>query len=159
MLRDLVQTAQGSALVALCAALCEGYTPEVSALVLYEMAQSLGALGELWPSFAQWEALTKVAGSVFSGTTLSARINQLTRLSGHPQNQFHCPSHPVDLAQVILAVGEWQRGKLETVHVQGRSACSWVAAWADFVLGLRVQVRSNQGDLIFVSYNDTRLNP
>ncbi|KAJ9609954.1 hypothetical protein H2200_006284 [Cladophialophora chaetospira] len=138
VLRDLVQTSQGAALVALCAALSEGYAPDVSAIVLYEISQSLGAPGELTPSFNQWSALLKVTGSVFKDSSLGERISQLIKL--------------IELAQVILAVGKLLRKQSETIYVHGGPACSWLASWADYILGLRIEVISCAGDTIFVNH-------
>lgn len=49
VLRDLVQTSQESALVALSGALSEGYTARVSALVLADIAKLSGGLRDLTP--------------------------------------------------------------------------------------------------------------
>lgn len=161
VLRDLVQTTQGSALVALSATLCEGYSVDVSALVLHELSQSLGAPSDITPSFQQWNAVAKAAACVFTTSTLGLKISQFTRLSGLDltQDKFREPSHPSDLAQAILAVGKVINGQYNTVHLVGGPACSWVAAWADYVLGLRVQLLSNQNELIFSNYDDVHLMP
>ncbi|OCT51933.1 hypothetical protein CLCR_08035 [Cladophialophora carrionii] len=159
ILRDLVQTTQGSALVALCGALSEGYSSELSALVLHEMSDSVGAPGELRPSFPQWHALSKVTASVFVESTFGLRIRQFMRLSGLPQDCYDDPGHPTDLAQVILAVGRLSSGAVETLYIQGGPACSWVATFADLVLGLRLQLLSCQGDLIFMNYDPALLSP
>ncbi|EXJ58906.1 hypothetical protein A1O7_06336 [Cladophialophora yegresii CBS 114405] len=159
ILRDLVQTRQGSALVALCGAMSEGYSSEVSALVLYEMSGSMGAPGELRPSFPQWHALAKVTASVFVEGTSGLRIRQFLRLSGLPQGRHKDPGHPADLAQVILAVGRLSSSAVETLYIQGGPACSWVAAFADWVLGLRVRLLSCKGDLISMNYDPALLNP
>ncbi|KAJ8110875.1 hypothetical protein OPT61_g6393 [Boeremia exigua] len=50
ILRELVQTSQGCSLVALCAALTEGHSIAVSALVLYDIAKQTGGPQELQPS-------------------------------------------------------------------------------------------------------------
>ncbi|KIW31567.1 uncharacterized protein PV07_03203 [Cladophialophora immunda] len=152
VLRDLVQTAQGSALVALCAALCEGCTTGVSGLVLYEVSKLLEAPGELRPSFSQWRALTTVAAGVFSHTGLGLHINQFMMLSGLAQGVDNGAGHPTDLARVILALGRLVQGSYETIYVQGGIACSWIAAWAVFILGLRVKVLSSEGQLIFATH-------
>lgn len=44
--------------------------------------------------------------------------------------------HPADLARVLLSIGQVVQGTLQSVSLQGGCCCSWIAAWADFVLGL-----------------------
>lgn len=155
LLRDLVQTSQGSALVALCGALTEGYSRAGSALVLYEVAKLCGGPKDLLPSFAQWEALIKVAASVFNNTTLGLRMGQISRLGGYLNDKRASVGHPADFAQVILAIGRVVAGELETIVIQGGLPSSWIAAWSDFVLDLRVQVRSREGRIVFVNYDPT----
>jgi hypothetical protein len=155
ILRDLVQSAQGCSLVALCAALTEGYSNEVSSFVLYEAARLSGGPSELRPSVMQWTSLIKASASVFNESTLGLRIEQLRRLNEVPATARMGPSHPTDLAAVILNVGKIVAGSLQTLNVRGGPACSWIAAWAEFVLGLRVQVWSKQGQRIFANYNET----
>jgi hypothetical protein len=69
ILRELVQTSQGCSLVALCAALTEGHSTTVSALVLYDIAKEIGGPQELQPSLEQWEALVRTAAPAFNATT------------------------------------------------------------------------------------------
>ncbi|KAF2686597.1 hypothetical protein K458DRAFT_386555 [Lentithecium fluviatile CBS 122367] len=79
ILRELVQTSQGCSLVALCAALTEAHSISVSALVIYEIAKESGGPQALAPSLEQWEALIRVAASVFNGTTFGLRISQIAK--------------------------------------------------------------------------------
>ncbi|KAF2008662.1 hypothetical protein BU24DRAFT_429239 [Aaosphaeria arxii CBS 175.79] len=155
ILHELVQTSQGCSLVALCAALTESHTISVSALVLYELAKECGGPRELAPSLEQWEALVRVAASVFNGSTLGLRISQIARLSVNksPWTANSPTSHPVDLAKVLLAIGQVVHGNVQSVSVYGDSCCSWIAAWADFVLGLRVLVRHPDGHVVHANYN------
>lgn len=53
VLRELVQTSQGCSLVALCAALTEGHSITVTALILYDIAKQVGGPQELQPSLEQ----------------------------------------------------------------------------------------------------------
>jgi hypothetical protein len=156
ILRDLVQTSQGCALVALCAALTEAHSISVSALVLYEIAKECGGPQELAPSLEQWEALIRVAASVFNATTFGLRIHQIAKFGmlhqGHHTTSSPSP-HPSDLAKLLLSVGQIVHGSLQSVSVQGGCSCSWIAAWADFVLGLRVLVRDADDNVVYANYN------
>ncbi|KAL8930213.1 MAG: hypothetical protein Q9208_000830 [Pyrenodesmia sp. 3 TL-2023] len=143
ILRVLVQTAQGASLVALCAALSESHSLSTCALVLYEMSKQSGSPKELTPSFAQWEAIVRVCASVFCPTTFSIRVDQFLKLAGYDlcTGVSSWAGHPQDLAKIISAVGSVAAGELLELHVVGGPACSWVAVYADLVLGLRVSIQ------------------
>lgn len=142
ILRILVQTAQGASLVVLCASLSESHTLSASALVLSEMSNQPGSPKELMPSFVQWEALVKVCASVLCPTTFGIRVDQLLKLAGydHPTDVSSWAGHPQDMAKIIFAIGRVAAGELLELHIVGGPACSWVAVYADLVLGLRVSV-------------------
>ena len=154
ILRILVQTSQGASLVALCSGLSEGHNVSTSALVLSEMAKRFGSPQDLTPSFKQWEALVKVCSSVFSQSTLGLRIHQLLKLGGYvADNGAGGASHPQDMAEVLLAVGRVATGGLKEISIRGGSGCSWVAAFADQVLGLKVAVRSDEGAMLWTNFD------
>ena len=154
ILRSLVETSQGASLVALCSGLSEGHNVSTSALVLYEMAKQFGSPRDLSPSFKQWEALVKVCSSVFSQSTLGLRIHQLLKLGGYiGANKAEGAGHPQDMAEVLLAVGRVASGSLKEISIRGGPGCSWVAAFADQILGLKVAVRSDEGAMLWMNYD------
>lgn len=158
ILRVLVQNAHGASLVALCAGLSEGHDQSTSALVIYEIVKRFGSPCDMTPAFSQWEALVKVCSSIFCHSTLGLRIEQLLRLGGYTRYPQKTPAgHPQDLAEVILAVGNVASGLLQEVHIQGGPACSWVAAFADQILGLRVTVRSMDGAILSMNYDPSAM--
>ena len=154
ILRSLVETSQGASLVALCSGLSEGHNASTSALVLYEMAKRCGSPRDLSPSFKQWEALVKVCSSVFSQSTLGLRIHQLLKFGGYVgANKAEGAGHPQDMAEVLLAVGRVATGSLKEISIRGGPGCSWVAAFADQILGLKVAVRSDEGAMLWMNYD------
>lgn len=164
ILRVLVQTSEGASLVALCATLSEGYSTSVSALILYEMAKRSGSPRELTPSFAQWEALVKVCASGFCHTTLGIRMNQVSRLAGlnpeiRPLPTLHpepwAAGHPDDLAQITTAIGHVAAGRLLEIFIVGGRACSWLAVFAEIVLGLRVAVTTVDEHIVSANFDNT----
>ena len=156
ILHLLVQTSQGASLVALCAGLSEGHNVSTSALILYELAKRFSSPRDLRPSFKQWEALVKVCSSVFSQSTLGPRIHQLLKLRGycHPHS-IEQAGHPKDMAEVLLAVGSVAKGTRQEISISGGSGCSWVAAFADQIPGLKVAVRSHEGAMLWMKYDES----
>ena len=154
ILPTLVQTAEGASLVALCAALSEGYNVSTSALILFEMAKRFDLKSDETPSFKQWEGLVKVCSSVFIKSMLGHRIHQLLRIGGY--NRAVRPdqaSHPQDMAEVLLAVAKVATRDLEEISISGGSGCSLVAVFADQILGLKVSVRSDEGAMLWRNYD------
>jgi hypothetical protein len=165
ILRELVQTSQGCSLVALCAALTEGHSTAVSALVLYDIAKQIGGPQELQPSLEQWEALVRTAAPAFNTTTFGLRVHQIGKFAPVPDAEPSLKKkirpinlspkipHPSDLARVLLSIGQIVQGSLQSVSVRGGCCCSWIAAWGDFVLGLRVLVRDEHDNVVFANFN------
>ncbi|KAL9034128.1 MAG: hypothetical protein Q9214_007186, partial [Letrouitia sp. 1 TL-2023] len=160
ILRVLVQTSQGSSLVALCVALSEGFTQPTSALIINEIAQLCGSPQDLSPSFSQWEALIRVSSCALTNSTFGLRFHQMLKLGGYTQNQVKSDhtGHPKDIAEVILAVGSVASGDIQEIRIRGGPTCSWVATFADYLLGLRVMVRSQDESLIFANFNNQEIN-
>ncbi|KAL3443009.1 hypothetical protein BJX65DRAFT_312309 [Aspergillus insuetus] len=158
VLRDIVQTAEGASLVALCASLSETYTNHVAALILYEVAKELKAASELSPSLTQWEALVRTSSCVFKETTFSLRVEKLLRVAGLSGSNLYLdakdsessPGHPRDMAQSIIALGDIMRGTAQQITVHGGRACYWLATYASLILGLRVQLAVD-GEPLFTS--------
>ena len=156
ILRELVQTSQGCSLVALSAALTESYTIPVSALVLYQIVKECEGPQELAPSLEQWEALVRVAAPVFKATTFGLRIQQIAKFGVPVKGQIRKDletAHPSDLARVLLKIGQIVHGNLQAISIQGDCCCSWIVAWVDFVLGLRVCVHDPDGAVVYANYD------
>ena len=139
VLRSLVHTSQGASCVALCAALAECNSRKASALVLYEMAKRSGSPQELSPSISQWEAMIKTCASIFTPSTFGVRVQQLLRLGGYNITLSEA-SDPRDIADALFAVGSVATGEIASVKISGVASCVWVAAYADYVLGMRVHM-------------------
>lgn len=158
ILRTLVQTSQGASLVALCAALAEGHSIPMAALMMFEMSKVLGSPDDLRPSFAQWEALVKVCSSVFTVTTVGVRLQQLLTLCGYRTKSFFLdgfdyPGYPPELVEALLAIGKVSSGTLRDVELTGGGSCACLAVFAEYILGLRVQVRKASGQLLAMNHS------
>lgn len=151
VLRDIVQTSEGASLVALCASLSETFSIRNSALILHEIAGSLKAPGDLSPSMTQWEALVGTSSCVLRETTFGIKVQKLLDLAGYTSvsvEQWHNPGHPRDLAEAVLGLGRVTRGELDSITVSGGPVCAWLATYAYYILGLRVEVNSSSTVLL-----------
>lgn len=163
ILRTLVQTSQGASLVALCAALAEGHSTPFAALIMFEMSKLMGGPEDLRPSYDQWQALVKVCSSVLAVTTFGVRLQQLLNLCGfvNPKRPdgsstpgCHCGAlpDPPEFAEAVLGIGKVSSGTLQDVELTGGRYCAWLAVFAEYVLGLRVQVRQDSGQLLTMNH-------
>ena len=155
VLRSLVHTSQGASCVALCAALAECHSRKASALVLYEMAKRSGSPQELSPSVSQWEAMIKTCASIFTPSTFGIRVQQLLRLGGYNITLSEA-SDPRDIADALFAVGSVATGEIASVKISGVASCVWVAAYADYVLGMRVHMESDTGSVLWMNYSEPK---
>ena len=160
ILRELVQTSQGASCVALCAALTEGHSISTSALIMYEMTKVLGSPQELSPSFLQWEALVKVCSSVFASTNFGIRVQQYLKLVGYIDEATYFKGiyppngvgHPRQFARAMLAIGKVVMGVFQYIEIVGGPVCCWLVAYAENILGLRVQLQSKSEDILFMNH-------
>ena len=52
-------------------------------------------------------------------------------------------------------MGDVASGLIKEIHIRGGPGCSWVAAFADQILGLRVAVRSIEGAILTMTYDSS----
>lgn len=141
--RHLAKTQNGYACLALFGALNElAPTKDSAAYLLRELADLMGAPRESRPSLRQWNSLLDVCAGMFSATTFPVIFNQYQRLSEE------CSSYvgsPRDIAEALLAVAKLARQELDAISITGTTACSWLAAFGHYFLGLSVCIQDPQG--------------
>ena len=155
VLRSLVQTSQGASCVALCAALAECNSRETSALILYEMTKRSGSPHDLSPSTSQWTALVKTCSSIFAPSTFGIRVQQLLRLGGYDSTSDEA-CDPRDVADALFAIGSVATGESAQVKISGIVSCVWIAAYADYVMGLRVRVESGEANVLWMNFSEAK---
>ena len=155
VLRSLVHTSQGASCVALCAALAECNSRESSALILYEMAKRSGSPHDLSPSTSQWAALIKTCSSIFAPSTFGIRVQQLLRLGGYDSTSDEAYD-PRDVADALFAVGSVATGESAQVNISGVVSCVWIAAYADYVMGLRVRVELGEANVLWMNFSEAK---
>lgn len=142
ILRVLVQSSEGTSLVSFARYWAKVIIyPHLPSC--YIMAKCACSPKSLKKSVAQWDALVKVCSGVLCYTTLGLRVDQMLELGGYDAGSavFEGAGHPQDLAVVLVAIGSIAACRLLKVTVIGGPLCTWVAAVADFVFGLRVVLR------------------
>ena len=164
ILRTLVQSSQGASSVALAASLTESYSLQFSAKVFYGMAKCMKSPSELTPSFGQWESYVKVCSGLFSGSIFGHKVGQLARLLSC-STPIHLTARlkdkvpdPDQLAELLYQIGKVQRKHWESIDIIGSRGCCWIAVFCDFLLGLRIQISSQTGNIVFQNYDSGSLS-
>lgn len=162
ILRSLVQTSQGASSVALTAALSEGFSNHVAALVLYELPKCFGSPSELTPSFAQWERYVNVCSGIFSGSGFCSMVAQISKVLGftNRNNPVHWrASEAKDIAKFLRYLVDIVNGRTESMEVVGGSTCSWAYVLCDYIFGIRVQIVKSASDgqmVVFQNFDSAK---
>ncbi|KAL5001567.1 hypothetical protein BDV10DRAFT_8672 [Aspergillus recurvatus] len=143
--RLLVESEQGMACIALCGGLSVSYDRFYCAQVLRSMTQLQSAPRHLSPSISQWSNLVDVC----SGTLLSSNfpniVEGFARLWYNAQNQDiwkqRGATSPHALGAALSTLADISCGTLERATFVGGADCAWIAAVAEWVLYLTVEVQ------------------
>lgn len=108
----------------------------------------MGAPRESRPSLRQWRSLLDVCAGIFSATTFPVILNQYQRLSG---GCVSVVGSKRDMAEALLAVAKLARHELEAINITGTQACSWLATFGHYFLGLSVCIQDSHGRVRYKS--------
>lgn len=151
--------------LAVCSCLAEAHTEVLAAWVLSELWR-VSAFPEVYePSHAQFLALVKASAGVISQTEFSSLLdkmlgNQLWRLpvgTNYSESEVDEPEHDgvleasnaKDIASALHRLFQISRGEAEYMVVNGGSECAFIAAFASWLLNLRVKVENSSGGILF----------
>ncbi|KAI9889016.1 MAG: hypothetical protein M1814_006074 [Vezdaea aestivalis] len=145
---DLATTEQGLTLCALCGSLSAAYEPALVARILRELCVKADVPRNLRPSISQWRALVDLLGGTLMSSEFTITLEGFQRIIA-PKRPFsrhslinRCSSAS-ELGDVILALARISNSKLSSVTITGGFDCSWLAAFAQWVLALSVEVRNS----------------
>jgi hypothetical protein len=150
---DLLETEQGAACVALSGCLTTSYDTDFASQVFRSICQNRGAPKSLTPSLRQWSALVCVcAGSLTSSQFPNLLIGFERLLAMHLQDQgCKAPPQPDTLARAIIILGSLSRGNLRSATFSGGLDCAWIAAMAEWMLCLGVEINDSSGNPLYRS--------
>jgi hypothetical protein len=147
---DLVETEQDLALCALCTSLSITYEKLRVAKVLRELCILTKAPEELTPSLHQWRSLGDLLAGVLLNSDFTLAVStfhQIILPSCAPLRSdiLHPPRLVSELAQAILFIGQVSKGDLVDVTFTGGLDCAWLAAFAEKILSLVIEIRNSSG--------------
>ena len=148
----LTATDQGATCAGLCACLAECYTTAFAAGIMLEMTKLSNPSTESTPSLVQWRNLVSSCAGLVSNSTFGIRAEQLMRLTGElrvASRATNCdigaPSrgiaHKSSIAEALSGLAKLSRGVLFEMTIIGGGDAGFLAALADWLLGLDVEIR------------------
>lgn len=147
---DLAETEEGLACVSLCAALSTIYDNMYSAQVLRDLCRLLKAPELFTPALQQWRTLVTLSSGILMSHRFSLHLNTFRTLISR---QFHYPilscqkaTASSNLARAILTMAHISKGKLVNATFTGGLDCAWLAAFAEVVLSLHIEILGS-GDM------------
>ena len=163
IVRDLADTEEGLALVALCAALSTAYDSYFISRVLRELCILSKAPGNLTPALHQWRALAEVCAGILMSSHFAKLANGLhcLMMGMIKQSIGKCnePTTPVALAEAIQVVARISKHNLSSATFSGSLDCAWLAAFSESILSLDVGVCDSEGTLFYRSRSSNDGHP
>ena len=102
----------------------------------------------LLPCIRNWHTLIKPCAGIFASSKFSNLIHGFACLSV-PPSSFGMGSYeataPDALAQALIRLTEVSSKHLENITITGGIDCAWLAAFAEFALGLRIEILKLDG--------------
>ena len=144
---ELSATDQGATCAALCACLAECYSAEFTAEVLMEMTRAFKEADVTIPSLIQWHQLVKACAGLVANSTFPLRAEKLMRLVDDGQRHYYSTqgsAYKGEIAQTLVGLANLSRGRLSQMTIVGGADAGLIAAIADWLLDLDVEIRGGE---------------
>lgn len=145
VVKSLCETEQGSACAAICACLSVSYDLSYSSQVMKELADMSLAPTTLTPALSQWAALVNACAGAVTDSQFPVLVEGFSSILGAPSRgreirALQEPTIPNALARAIQELSKVSNGIIRSVTLEGGADCGWLAAVAQWLLGLRVEI-------------------
>ena len=140
--RSLAKSREGLACVAMCAALGEVHSPEISALVLHEFSDINAVPKDVSPSIAQWKQLVKACSGCLVGSRFGHLVRELADLQIDNASQ-RLASNPRQIAEALSTLAKVSSEHLDSITLSGGVECAWLGAVSQWLLGLSISCETD----------------
>ena len=163
VVRSMVKSERGCVCLVLCAALMDCYSEDMAVEVLIEMANLAKVDGQYMPSSESWKELLRACAGTLSASTFPVVAEHFMQLNNERQrlgayrgleglsNAYRGCSSPKSIANALLALSQISRNEMQSVTLLGGADVGWLAAIADWVLGLRTQIIQPDGKIFYAN--------
>jgi hypothetical protein len=146
VVHEITGTEEGMTCVAISAALQVSYNSLFAAEVFRELSQSHGAPDSLLPALHQWRALVEVSAGVLTASKFPRLLDGFARILAPPQAKTGLPQRlattPTVIAQALSLLADVANGRTASCTFAGGIDCAWVAAVAEWLYCLPVEILS-----------------
>lgn len=162
LIRTMLETEQGAAFVAVSSCLMVSYDQEFSATVLKTLCDKSSMPEKLTPSLSQWGAFVNLCTAAVTASQFPILVEGFSRLlvSNATRNQPHrlVASSPGELAAALHELAQLSTGKVAKVTLMGNGDCGWLAALAEWLLSLKVEIIDETGNSLYQSKGEGHFN-
>lgn len=155
LIRSLMETEQGAALVAVSSGLVVSYSCEFSAAVLKALCDKSLLPEKLTPALSQWGSLVKLCTPAVIASQFPILVEGFSRLLMSDAEK-RAPrevvaTSPSELGAAILELVQLSTGQIANLTLTGNSDCGWLAALAEWLFSLQVEIVDESGNTLYQS--------
>lgn len=162
LIRTLLETEQGAAFVAVSSCLMVSYDQQFSATVLKTLCDKSSMPEKLTPSLSQWGAFINLCTAAVTASQFPILVEGFSRLlvsnATRTQPERLIASSPGELAAALHELAQLSTGKVANVTLMGNGDCAWLAALAEWLLSLKVEIIDETGISLYQSKGEGHFN-
>ena len=159
VIRTLMETEQGATLVAISSGLMVSYSREFSAAVLKALCDKSMLPENLTPALSQWGALVNLCAPAVIASQFPILVEGFSRLLMSNADKMApanvAATSPSELAAAIFELAQLSTGRFANLTLMGNSDCGWLAALAEWLFLLRVEIVDHSGISLYQSKGST----
>lgn len=153
LIKTLMETEQGATLIAVSSGLMISYSCEFSAAVLKALCDKSMLPEKLTPALSQWGALISLCTPAVIASKFPILVEGFSRLlmsnaDKEAPSQMAATSS-TELAAAIFEIAQLSAGKIANLTLMGNSDCAWLAALAEWLFSLQVEILDHLGNTLY----------
>lgn len=148
VLFDLTNRDGGLECLVLCGCLAESFSTFYGAQVLQGLSRHYNMPSALLPSIRNWHTLIKPCAGIFASSKFPILVRDFACLlvpSSPSGMRPYEATAPDALAQALIRLMRVPSKAVKNITIKGGIDCAWLAAFAEFVLGLRIEILTCEG--------------
>lgn len=154
-IRVMAETEEGSSCIAICACLAVSYEREHCARVLRALCDRSSVPEQFTPALTQWLALVDACAVAAAASLFPILVEGFSRilLGSGTKAMIDMPAvtSADELALALLELAQISNGSMTNITLIGISDCAWLAALAEWLLSLRVEILDSEGTCLYQS--------
>ncbi|MCJ1476271.1 hypothetical protein MMC13_004937 [Lambiella insularis] len=149
IIRTLADSSEGMATLVICSSIAEIHGLAISTQIVAEYAKLYNEQSDssFLPSARQWGALIQACSGALSRSPFGSVVEFFMKF--HPQ--VHMCGDPKQVARALEGLAKISNGLMKSMVLVGNAECGFLAAIAQWLLGLRVVVQNAAGDVVYPS--------